>query len=751
MNTPADSVEPGLQADQRMLDRAWLRIGVGLLVVGQAMAFSLAVNLTPPEGLAYWILHGGLIASALGVLVFLGGDLVGGAWTALRQRRVSIDLLFLVTLAGALGGSLVATFTRTGAVYYEVVAILIVVHTAGRMLGARSRLAALHAVDQTRERFETCDVRRPDGTRTRRAVGALAAGDVVIVAPGGPISVDGEIIAGRGYVQETSMTGEWRPPSRGPGDRVLAGTFSVDGSFDIRPSTGPRRLDGVLAAVAGARLAPSALQRQADRLVAWFLPVVATVSLATFGFWMGRGPWDRALFNAMAVLLVACPCAMGLATPVAVWGGLARLAAFGLVARTGDFLDALARCDVVCLDKTGTLSTETLAVRAWRTEPDFRAREPWLRAAVAAVEEGLAHPIAAALRQECHRLNDNGPRARERSDPNVCRLTDDIGPPPPNSADPNVRRLIGDNGPQAPERSDPNVCHLIDDKLPEVRARRIEPAIAAPPGEASPPGGVCHVIRDKWPQATARRIEPGLGVVAWVADGAGPPVELRVGERLLGAPDAVGRAKRGSDAWEPAPERRTDGKQVYVFVEGAPAATIELAETWREGRDAALADLAALGVEVEVLTGDPSAAADGFPGATLRAGLTPADKQERVRALVASGRCVAFLGDGVNDAAAMSAAQASIALQAGADLARAAAMAVYAGGDLRFLPRAVRLARSSRRSIRLNLRFAAGYNAVGMALAAAGVLHPVVAALLMVGSSAFVSFNALRSAAAESC
>jgi len=675
VNASTERAEPGLQADQRLLDRAWLRIGLGLLVVGQAMAFSLAVNLTPPDGAAYWILHGGLILSAVAVLVFLGRDLVGAAFAALREGRISIDLLFLVTLAGALGGSLVATFTHTGAVYYEVVAILVVVHTAGKMLGARSRLAALQAVDQTRERFDTCEVRRPDGSRTRRPVCALAADDIVVVAPGGAISVDGVIVAGRGYVQETSMTGEWRPVSRGPGDRVLAGTHSIDGTFDLRPAAGPRRLDGVLAAVAGARLAPSELQRQADRLVTWFLPVVATVSLATFGFWMGRGPWDRALFNAMAVLLVACPCAMGLATPVAVWGGLARLASFGLVARTGDFLDALARCDIVCLDKTGTLSTETLAVRAWRTEPDFRAREPWLRAAVAAVEDGLAHPIATALRQECHRSHDHD-RSAETAD----------RPEPPTA---------------------------------DVAAHR-------------------HLISDIGLRAAERRVEPGLGLVAQVTDGAGRSREVRVGEWELGP--------AGLGAQAPA---RADGREVYVFVEGAPAATIELAESWRDGLDEALADLAALGVEAEILTGDASPATAGFAGATVRAGLTPAEKHARVQALVASGRCVAFLGDGVNDAAAMSIAHASVAMQAGAALARAAAMAVFAGGDLRFLPRAIRVARRSRRSIRVNLRFAAAYNAVGMTLAAAGVLHPVVAALLMVGSSAFVSVNALRGAAAE--
>ena len=423
MSFASDIAEPGLQADQRLLNHAWLRIGVGLAVVGQTMVFSLAVNLTPPEGPAYWILHGGLMLSAAAVLVFLGGDLVGAAVESLRQRRISIDLLFLVTLAGAFGGSLVATFTHTGSVYYEVVAILIVVHTAGKMLGARSRVAALRAVDLTRERFDGCDVRAADGSTTRRAVYDLAADDTVIVAPGGPICVDGEIQAGRGYVQETSMTGEWRPVPRGPGDRVLAGTFSVDGSFDA-PARGEARGGSTRCSrrwrARGWRRAdcsgrPTALWRGSCR--SW-----RGVSLATFAFWILRAPWDRALFNAMAVLLVACPCAAGLATPVAVWGGLARLASFGLVARTGDFLDALARCDFVCLDKTGTLSTETLAVRAWRTEPAFRGREAWLRAAVAAAEEGLAHPIAAALRMECNVIRYKPLQADSEKMDEICNV-----------------------------------------------------------------------------------------------------------------------------------------------------------------------------------------------------------------------------------------------------------------------------------------------------------------------------------------
>jgi cation transport ATPase len=619
------------------------------------------------------VVHGILMASALGALVFLGGDLVRSAWESVRQRRIGIDLLFLVTLAGAFAGSLVNTFTGAGSVYYEVVAILIVVHTIGKMLGARSRVAALRAVDEMREKFEFCDLVHTDGSATRVRVGALAPGARVRVAPGGAIAVDGEIVSGLGYVQEASMTGEWRPAPRGPGDRVLAGTFSVDGFFEILSAGGQRRLDAILDVVSHARLAPSQLQQQADRLMAWFFPLVVGVSMATFAWWLAAGPWDRALFNAMAVLLVACPCAMGLATPVAVWGGLARLAEGGLVARTGDFLDALSRVDLLCIDKTGTLSTDTLSVRAWKIEPAFREREIWLKAAVAAVEHGLPHPIAEALRGTA-----------------------------------------------------------IDDGMMGIRV-------------------------------TERRIEPGRGVVASIRDVLGATIDLAVGELELGGNGVLPAA--------------TEGKLVYVFVDGERVASVELEERWRDGLSETFDALRGLEIEVEVLSGDGSAAAaisahvHPRPTATPQAvcniirykpfvrskraagendgveilgGLTPAKKHARVEERVGAGRTVLFVGDGINDAAAMSAAQASIAMGGGAALARASAMAVFVGDDLRFLPRAICLARATRRSIRTNLLFASGYNLAGMALAAAGVLHPVAAALLMLGSSVFVSVNSIR-------
>jgi len=659
------SVEPGLKADQRLVDRGWLRMGAGAAVAAQAMVFSLAINLSEIDGWAYAVVHGILIASALGALVFLGGELVRSAWESVRERRVSIDLLFLVTLGGAFAGSLVSTFSRTGSVYYEVVAILIVVHTAGKMLGARSRVAALRAVDETREKFEFCDLVQPDGSARCVSVGTLAAGARVRVAPGGAIAVDGEIAVGRGYVQETSMTGEWRPVARGPGDQVLAGTFSVDGSFEIVAMAGARKLDAILSAVGQARLAPSRLQQQADRLMAWFLPLVMGMSLLTFVFWLAHGPWERALFNAMAVLLVACPCAMGLATPISVWGGLARLAKIGVVARTGDFIDVLSRVDVLCIDKTGTLSAETLSVTEWKISPAFASQEAWLRAAVAALEEGLAHPVAAALRADGHVLGD------KYSEPILIR----------------ERRIIAGQGVTA---------EVLQPEDGSVRFAVGEFEIGRPAGS--------------------------------VLAGENTSGEL-VGHEIV---HNVLRYKRCA-------------KEVYVFVDGELAASVWLEERWRVGMVETFSELGKLGIETEVLSGDPLAAEVLDPAFVVRGGLNPAQKHARVEELAGAGHTVLFVGDGLNDAAAMSAAQSSIAMRSGAELARASAMAVFVGDDLRFLPQTIRVARAARASIRVNLFFAAAYNIAGMALAAAGVLHPVAAALIMLGSSVFVSVNALRS------
>jgi heavy metal translocating P-type ATPase len=630
---PADrspEIAPGIELDAPAILRAWWRIGVAAAVAGQSMVASLAINLTPPEGTAYWLLHGLLIAAALGVCALLLPTLVHEAWCSLRMRRITVEQLFLVTLLGAFAASLTATLARSGAVYYEVISILLAIYAAGKTLGARSRAKALRAVDETRERYEQAE--RLD--KTPVAVADLSIGERVRVRPGGAICVDGVVRAGRSFVQETAMTGEWRPIARSPGDTVLAGTHAMDGELEIEvtAAAGARRLDAVLADVRSARLSPSELQLQADRLAARFLPLVLLVSVATFAFWTWRGGWVEGVFTSMAVLLVACPCALGLATPLAVWQGLGALSELGLVARTGDVIDVLARADHVCFDKTGTLSAESLTVLEWRQNERHATEQAWTRAAVAGAERGIEHPVARAL------------------------------------------------------------------------ARAVAP--------------VDFAVR-----VDAVRLEPGRGVVASV-DGRG----LRIG-----APTWAGCAATADDT-----------RQIGVAVDGEPFALVTLGEAWRAGAEEVFAELCQLGVGAEILTGDAMTAPDVFAGVRWSGGLRPDEKRRRVDELRCDGKVTIFIGDGINDAAAMGAADSAIAMGGGAALARASAPAVFLGEDLRFLPRAIMQARAVRSGIAANLRIAAIYNAVAMAVAAAGFLHPVGAALLMLGSSVFVSARALR-------
>lgn len=671
----AGPIEPGVTGDMAEIVRAWWRIGVALVVAGQSMAFSLAVNMTPPEGVAYWIVHGSLIASALVVCALLLPRLVAECWRSTRAGVATVEALFLVTLAGAFAASLLATFTRTGAVFYEVISILLAVYSAGRTLGARSRAKVLRTVARTREPFDRCLVIGAHGAPVNTPVAEVREGARVRVHAGAAISVDGTVRTGRSFVQETAMTGEWRPVSRGPGDAVFAGTHTVDGDIEIEVTAAPgrRRLDSVLDEVQRAQLAPSRLQEQSDRLTGWFLPIVLTVSAGTFAFWMWRDSWVVALFNSMAVLLVACPCALGLATPLAVWRGLERLSKMGLVARTGDVLDSLARADTVCFDKTGTLSESALRVAWAQFAPAFAGREIEIARWVLAAESGDSHPVARAL------VAWAGGRAA-----NVTAV-ESFGREPGRG----IRAVVRDG------------------------ARNVKIAI----GNAGMFPAAVNAIR---PAGSSSSCGPDLmpGPVA----------------------DYVGHGARFTT------EGDSEGRAIFVSVDGVPAARFELAERWRAGAAEVFAKLRALGVASEILTGDPSPDRGALPGVEWRAGLTPAQKRERVEALRAAGRSVLFVGDGINDAAAMSAADSSIAMSGGAQIAHASSPAVFLGGDLSFLPDAIGRARATIRGVGTNIRFAAGYNAVGMAIAAAGLIHPVVAVLLMVGSSAFVSVRALRSA-----
>ena len=640
------------------LDGLGVRLGVGVLVAGQGMIFGLALNLhddVPPA--VRWVAQNLLLAGTVLVLTLLGGPLVRAAWADLRRGRVTTELLFAVTLVGALGASLQAHLTGRGAIYFEVVSVLLVVYTVGRLVGARARAAAVAGARAWAGQLDAC--RLVDGKgRTRTVpVAEVLPGDVAEVRPGESIPVDGVIRAGEGFVSEAPVSGEPFPVVRRPGDRVLAGAAAYDATFRVEATAAgtARQVDRLLATVEAARDRPVSFQGHADRLAAVFLPLVVLTALGTFGYWAYRAGWEAGLFNAMAVLLVACPCALGLATPVVVWSALGRLAERGLVVRSGDAVERLAGVDRVLFDKTGTLTDDRFAL------VDVVVADGWDRAEllgwVAAVEAHSGHPIARAF----------------------------AGLP----ADPAVR----------------------------VAAFRAVPGCGVEAEVETPAGR--YTVR--------------VGRVGWA--GQTPP------------PNPLPHGERGDKPITPLAE----ALRVAVSVDGRPAAVAVVAERLRDAAPAALAEFRRLGLPVEVLTGDAAGRAEALGLPTARAGLLPDDKRRYVAELAAEGGKPLVVGDGINDAAALAAAHVGVALASGTDLAVGAADATLYGGDLRALPWAVELSRAAVRAVRRNLLRAVLYNLVGVALAAGGVLHPVVAALLMVASSLSLLFTATRFGVPEHC
>jgi heavy metal translocating P-type ATPase len=623
-------------------------LGIGTAIAGQAMMLGLALNLSPAEGAAHWLLHGTLLLSTAAVVGLLGGPLLQTAWENVRRRALSVEFLFLSGIMGALGISLSATFVGRGAVYYEVVAVLLTVYALGRTLGAQSKARAVAESRQLRTAFDQCRRLGSDGTSKVCHVTEIEPGDRVAVLAGEAVPIDGRIMVGEAFVRETPLSGEPFPVVRRVGDVVLAGSFCEDAPLQIEAATSGRnrRLDAILAHTDSLQDSVSSLQAEADRLVRWFLPIVLVVTLTTLVVWGVKADWTAGLLNALAVLLVACPCAMGLATPVGIWRALAILASRGLVARSAELIPRLADVRHVVFDKTGTLSEESFSLVDLAVDGDVSLREQ-LKAVLSRVQALSAHPVARAF------------------------------------------------------------AGLSSQAEAQITVRALKPI-------------------------------PGRGVEAWVEVDGRSEWHLRLGQpSVLQHPEAAASLLTQL-------RHRPGDHLVYLEVDGRLRGIAAVRERYRASADEALGDLAALGLPRSVLTGDRPERAQVAGVDTIRASLTPEAKADHVRQLQKAGEPTLFVGDGVNDAPAMSCASASIALAQGAGLASSTADAVLFGGDLRIIPWAIQVSRQTRSVIRSNLWFAAAYNALGIGLAALGWLHPVAAALIMVISSLVVSWRALQ-------
>ncbi len=609
-----------------------------------------------------------LMLLTLGVMAWAGRRFYVKAWAAARHRTADMNTLVALGTGAAFLFSGAATlapgfFLRHGVspdVYYEAVVLIIALVLLGNTLEARARRSTAGALRQlVQMRPETARVIRPDSELEIPAVQVMP-GDLVLVRPGERLPVDGVVESGAAAVDESMLTGESLPVDKTVGDRVFGGTLCHGGVLRIR-ATAPGS-GGVLARMVSllrqAQGSKPPIQRLADRISAVFVPVVVTVAVLTFLVWVWAAPEAgavRGLVAAVSVLIIACPCAMGLAVPTAVMVATGRGAEFGILIKSGEALQRLEQVRTVVLDKTGTITagkpmiTDVVPAAGWSESKLLRL--------AAGLETGSGHPVAEALVEHARRLGLEIPEPAEFS----------------------YRPGLGAEG--------------------QVEKRHVLIGNAALMAEASV------------------KLEP--------------PAE---------------RLQEFSD----------QGKTpLLVAVDGRIAGLVAVADALRPHSREAVRELQSAGIRVVLLTGDnqrtAQAVARDLGIDEVHAEVLPEGKLEMVRRLQAAGQVVAMVGDGINDAAALAQADVGIAMASGNDLAVEAGDLTLMRGDLRGVPRAIRLSRAALRTMRQNLFWAFIYNIIGIPVAA-GVLYPVWGLLLspvlasaaMALSSVSVVTNSLR-------
>ena len=621
---------------RRELRRFWIAVALTLPLVGQ-MFFMFGAAQHHPE-LPRWL----QLALATPVQFWIGWRFYDGAYKALRGGGANMDVLVALGTSMAWGFSTVVTlFGFDQHVYFEAGAAVITLVLLGKLLEARAKARTSEAIEALiRLQPKTARIER-DGQWVEIPVDVLMPGDIFMVRPGESVPVDGEVIEGASSVNEAMLTGESMPVGKAAGDKVFAATANGHGALRCRVTgVGEQTLlAGIIRLVGEAQGSKAPVQRLADRISAVFVPVVCAIALATFaGWWLHAGDFAEALVNAVAVLVIACPCALGLATPTAIMVGTGQGARAGILVKNVEALERAEKIAILALDKTGTLTAGEPQVTD--IVPLAANADDSLRLA-AALEQGSEHPLARAV--------------------------------------------------------------------------------------------LARVVAVDLPKVANFSATPGQGVAGEVA---GRPLRL-------GAPGWLGMA---ADPAVVGLQRQ--GKTVVVLEEaGVALALLAIADALRPTSRLAVERLRARGIRVVMLTGDNAATAAAIAHEAgideFRAGILPGAKAAAVAELKAGGGLVAMVGDGINDAPALAAADVSFAIGAGSDAAVEAADLTLIRSDLCGVDDAIELSRATLGKIRQNLFFAFIYNVLGIPLAALGMLNPVVAGAAMAMSSVSVVSNSL--------
>src|SRR6266702_5244612 len=600
---------------------------------------------------------------------------------------------------GSLGASALPGLTHPagGGIYLEVAAAVTTFLLAGRYYEARARGSAAGAMRKLAAAAarDVC-VLGPDGQERRVPAGQLRRGDTFVVRPGEKIAADGEVLSGESAVDRSMMTGEPVPVETAAGDAVTGGTIALTGRLVVRAvQVGEHtQLAQLVALVGRAQADKAAIQRLADRICGVFVPLVLAAAALT-----------------LAGLIIACPCALGLATPAALVAACGRGAQLGIFIKGHQALESSGLIDTVVFDKTGTVTSGRMTVTALAAAPGTEPADV-LRYA-GAVERASEHPVAAAI---C--------AAAAGALPGTAAL-DPAVPAGGAALDPAVPA-----GGAALDPAVPAGGAALDPAVPAGGAA-LDPAV--PAGGAGLAGPL--------PAVDGFRALPGLGARGVVAGR-----EVVVGrERLLrdlGIAIPPGLASQWVQ-WE-----RAGQTAVLVGWDGQLHGALAVSDTVKPSAAAAVAGLRHLGLRPVLLTGDNEATARAVAAAVgieeVIAGILPAGKAAAVRDLQARGHRVAMVGDGVNDGPALAAADLGLAVGAGTDVAITAADLILLREDLRAVPEAILLARAARTTIRRNLAWAFGYNVAAVPLAALGFLNPLIAAAAMTMSSVLVVASSLR-------
>ena len=704
----AHAEEAAIEAERRTRLRG---LGISALFGMQVMLLSIALHVSGASGhdggmspeferLFRWL----AMLLTVPVLVWPGRDFFTGAVTALRERRLTMDVPVALGLSIAFLASAFATVSGEGEIWFDSVAMFVTLLGGARYLElvarrrstatvrALARAAPLVAirVRQSEDGRAGEDGEMPDAREKREErvpAAALRPGDRVRVRPGETVPADGVIRAGDSAFDESLLTGESHPVARSCGGRVLAGSINGTGVVEVEVSSAGDGtvLGGVLRRAERAARERPAIALLADRVAAWFIAGVLVLAAAVAGAWLLHDP-SRAVAVVVSVLVVTCPCALSLATPAAMTAALGALARAGVVATRANAVERLALATHCLADKTGTLSEGRLRLRAVTAAGGLSAAECIETAA--ALERYATHPAGSAI---------------------IAAAGDTAGGADGTHGAPRSEAAGGGPAP-APHHPRP----------------RVEEARAGPGGVEGRIAGLRHAVGNAAFVGGACRLAPD----AFGRDGH----ERGTGDRSVDGDGDGGGTSLGT--------------RVHLAREGALLASFDLADTLRPEARELVDGLRARGLETTIASGDSAApverAGEALGVARRLAGLSPADKLAEADRIAARGERVLMLGDGVNDAPALAGAHVSVAMGRGAAAAANRADAVLLGDDPLALLAGLDIARRARHIVKQNLAWALAYNLVALPLAALGAVPPWAAAIGMSLSSLAVAANALR-------